>query len=61
VSHRTHLDRRHWISLDLDGDVPSDEIDRLTDQSWDLVRASLTRKQQAELSAAKQDLGARNP
>jgi predicted DNA-binding protein (MmcQ/YjbR family) len=26
VGHRTHLDRRHWIAVTLDADVPSTEI-----------------------------------
>ncbi len=49
VGHRSHLDPRHWISVELDADVPEAEIDRLVDQSYDLVCASLTRKQRAEL------------
>ncbi len=51
VGHRSHLDRRFWISVDLDADVPLDEIERLIGQSYDLVCAKLTRKQQAELRA----------
>jgi predicted DNA-binding protein (MmcQ/YjbR family) len=51
VGHRYHLDRRHWISVTLDADVPPDEIVRLVDQSYDLVRANLTRAQRAELDA----------
>jgi predicted DNA-binding protein (MmcQ/YjbR family) len=51
VGHRSHLDRRFWISIDLDGDVPAEEVVRLAAHSYDLVRAGLTRKQQAELAA----------
>jgi predicted DNA-binding protein (MmcQ/YjbR family) len=51
VGHRSHLDRRYWISVELQADVPAEEIDRLVDQSYDLVCASLTRKQRAELAA----------
>ena len=51
VGHRSHLDRRHWISVSLDADVPKGEIARLAAQSYELVRASLTRKQKAELPA----------
>lgn len=54
VGHRYHLDRRHWISVALDADVPPEEILRLADQSYDLVHAGLTRKQKAELAAARQ-------
>jgi len=52
VGHRYHLDRRHWISVTLDADVPVPQIVRLVDQSYDLVRANLTRAQRAELDAA---------
>ena len=51
VGHRSHLDRRFWISVDHDSDVPTDEIQRLVAHSYDLVRAKLTRKQQADLAA----------
>ncbi len=51
VGHRYHLDRRHWISVSLDADVPAQEIERLAAHSYDLVRANLTRKQRAELEA----------
>ncbi len=51
VGHRSHLDRRFWISVDLDSDVPAEEIKRLAAGSYDLVRAGLTRKQKAELEA----------
>jgi predicted DNA-binding protein (MmcQ/YjbR family) len=49
VGHRSHLDRRFWICVALDADVPADEIDRLVEQSYDLVRATLTRKQRDAL------------
>ena len=51
VGHRYHLDRRHWISVSLGADVPEEEVLRLVDQSYDLVCASLTRKQRAALDA----------
>ena len=50
VGHRTHLDKRFWIAVDLDADVPSKQIKRLVEHSYELVRAGLTRKQQAELA-----------
>src|SRR3954453_5943709 len=28
VGHRSHLDRRFWISIDLDADVPREEVER---------------------------------
>lgn len=51
VGHRSHLDRRYWISVDLDLDVPMNEIEQLVGHSYQLVCAGLTRKQRAELAA----------
>jgi len=50
VGHRSHLDRRYWISVTLNADVPSKEIKRLVSQSYDLVCTKLTAKQKAELA-----------
>jgi predicted DNA-binding protein (MmcQ/YjbR family) len=50
VGHRSHLDRRYWICVELDADVPAAETERLVAGSYDLVRAGLTKKQQAELA-----------
>lgn len=49
VGHRSHLDRRFWIAVDINADVPMKEVRRLVDHSYGQVRSSLTRKQQAEL------------
>jgi predicted DNA-binding protein (MmcQ/YjbR family) len=51
IGHRSHLDRRYWICVSLDADVPADEVERLVAHSYELVRAKLTRKQKAELEA----------
>ncbi len=51
VGHRSHLDRRFWISVDLESDVPASEIGRMVDHSYEQVCAGLTRKQKAELAA----------
>lgn len=51
VGHRSHLDRRFWICLRLDADVPSDEVEGLVAGAYDLVRAGLPRRQQAALAA----------
>ncbi len=51
VGHRSHLDRRFWIAVTLGADVPEAEVARLVAQSYDLVRAGLTRKQKADLEA----------
>lgn len=54
IGHRSHLDRRFWISIDLDSDVPAEEVERLAAQSYDLVRAGLTGKQRARLAELSQ-------
>jgi predicted DNA-binding protein (MmcQ/YjbR family) len=51
VGHRSHLDRRFWIAVSLDADVPAKEIKRLVRESYALVVAGLTKKQKAELAA----------
>jgi predicted DNA-binding protein (MmcQ/YjbR family) len=50
VGHRSHLDRRYWISVRFDADVPAREIKRLVSLSYDLVCDNLTAKQRAELA-----------
>jgi predicted DNA-binding protein (MmcQ/YjbR family) len=50
VGHRSHLDRRNWISVNLHADVPAGEIKRLIGHSYELVRSKLTGKQKAELA-----------
>lgn len=44
-----HLNKVHWISIDLDGDVPDDEVRDLIEQSYALVVRGLTRVQRAAL------------
>ena len=51
VGHRSHLDRRFWVCVDLNADVPVKEVVKLAAQSYDLVRSKLTRKEKAELEA----------
>lgn len=51
VGHRSHLDKRHWISVEFDADVPVNEVRRLVDHSYGLVVASLTARQRAQLGA----------
>src|SRR5581483_5954992 len=52
VGRRSHLDPRFWISVQLEADVPADEIARLAQGSYALVCEGLTRKQQAQLASA---------
>lgn len=49
VGHRSHLDPRYWIAIDLHADVPAGEIEDLAAHSYDLVCAGLTKKQRAAL------------
>jgi predicted DNA-binding protein (MmcQ/YjbR family) len=53
VGHRSHLDRRFWISVDLDADVPAKEIEKMVSHSYDQVRAGLTKQQQDTLAALR--------
>jgi predicted DNA-binding protein (MmcQ/YjbR family) len=53
VGHRSHLDKRFWIAVNLNADVPPAEVKRLAGHSYDLVCAGLTKKQQAELAALR--------
>lgn len=36
-----HMNKRHWISVRFDSDVPDDEIKRLVRNSYESVRATL--------------------
>ena len=51
VAHRSHLDKRFWIAVDLGADVPDEVIEGLVGGSYDLIRGGLSKKQQAELAA----------
>ncbi len=50
IGHRSHLDRRFWISVRLDADVPIKEIKRLVSGSYDLVCTKLTAKQRTAIA-----------
>ena len=47
VGHKTHLDKRHWIAVELEADVPMKEVQRLVTVSHDLVRAGAPAKKAA--------------
>jgi len=49
IGHRSHLDRRFWIAIDLGSDVPLKETKRLAADSYARVAASLTKAQKAAL------------
>lgn len=44
-----HMNKRHWVSIELDGSVPDDEIQGLIENSYRLVVKGLTRAKRAEL------------
>ena len=50
VGKRTHLDPRHWVAIDLESDVPDDEIASLARGSYELVRDSLPKARRASLA-----------
>ncbi len=39
-----HMNKRHWNTVQLDGDIPKGEIERLMDNSYRLVVRSMPRK-----------------
>lgn len=49
-----HMNKRHWVTVPLDGSVPDEEIDGLVRNSWRLVVNGLTRAQRTELGLEKQ-------
>jgi predicted DNA-binding protein (MmcQ/YjbR family) len=50
IGHKSHLDPRHWIFVELDSDVPLPEVRRLIQRSHALVASGLTKTQQAALA-----------
>ena len=45
-----HLDKRHWITVTLDGTLDDDEVAGMVEDSYDLVVAGLTRAQRRDLA-----------
>ncbi len=43
-----HLNKRHWITLLLDGSIPEKEMQGLIDHSYDLVYKSLPKRMRAK-------------
>jgi predicted DNA-binding protein (MmcQ/YjbR family) len=50
VTGAWHLNKRHWISTELDGSVPDDELCEFVLHSYALVVKGLTRAQRAHLA-----------
>ena len=45
-----HMNKKHWINIKPDGSLSDDEIYELIDDSYNLVKAKLTKKDQARLA-----------
>jgi predicted DNA-binding protein (MmcQ/YjbR family) len=50
-----HLNKKHWNTVTLDGEVPGERIREMIEDSYTLVRQSLTRKDQHALQALEAD------
>lgn len=46
-----HMNKRHWISVYFDSDVPDERIKELVKQSYEIVMASLSKKEKEALQA----------
>lgn len=46
-----HMNKRHWVSVYFDSDVPDEMIKELVKQSYDIVVASLSKKEKEALQA----------
>ena len=47
-----HLNKRHWNTVTLDGSLTDDQIERMIQDSYDLVAAKLTRAQRQQIGLA---------
>ena len=45
-----HMNKTHWNSLYLDGNVPDEIVEKMLDQSHQLIIAGLSKKAQKELN-----------
>ncbi len=50
-----HMNKRHWISLDLAADFPVWEVERLINCSYDLVVAGFSKNERLQLIGASGD------
>lgn len=46
-----HMNKKHWNTVEIEGNLPSKLLLELIDHSYDLVVKSLTKKLQTELAA----------
>jgi predicted DNA-binding protein (MmcQ/YjbR family) len=47
-----HLNKRHWVTITLDGSVPDETLLELLEDSYDLVVAGLPARQRARVGRA---------
>lgn len=45
-----HMNKRHWITLTLDGSLPASEVRELINMSYELVIQGLSKKERAKLN-----------
>ena len=48
-----HLNKRHWITITLDGELPAAFVKELAEQSYQLVVAGLSRADKEKLNATR--------
>jgi predicted DNA-binding protein (MmcQ/YjbR family) len=48
-----HLNKRHWITIELDGSLGDDDILGLVEHSYERVRTKLTKTERARLDQQK--------
>lgn len=51
VTQGYHMNKKHWNTVCLDGSIPSGEVERMIDSSYELVVRLLTRKERLGLEA----------
>ena len=44
-----HMSKKHWITIDLEGDVPKELVIQLSNRSYDLVVSKLTKSEKKKL------------
>ena len=49
-----HMNKRHWNTIYLDGSIPRGEIERMIDNSWDLVVAGMPASARRALQRLKE-------
>jgi predicted DNA-binding protein (MmcQ/YjbR family) len=53
VTGAYHMNKKHWITVVANGEIPDDELRDLIDASYDLVVSGLTRKDKDALGRMK--------